>query len=309
MVTVPPVLDRLRAWTARELLALTSLGPLAFERQARYLVTQRKVGHFRNPVTFSEKVNWRILNDRRAVLVDTCDKLRAKERAARLGIAVPETIWFGTDVSELSGVNLPERWVLKPNHGSGYVYFGNGAVTDVAHLRAATRGWMRTSLASRSGEWAYLHARPALVVEERLGQDDEAPPDYKFFMFDGKPAAIFVEVDRISNWCRRIYTPDWSPLTVRLGLAGKIRPLAPVVPEPPTLPAMLDAASVLARDFDFVRVDLYSEHGQVYFGELTPYPAGGLARFWPRKFDLELGRHWNLPRLDDSGEELRDDRG
>jgi hypothetical protein len=262
------------------------------------MITQRKVGHFRHPTTFSEKINWRILYDRREILVDTCDKLRAKERAARLGIAVPETIWFGTDVTELANHPLPERWVLKPNHGSGHVYFGRGSVADVPELRAATRGWLGKSLAARSGEWAYTHARPGLILEERLGQGEEAPSDYKFFVFDGEPAVIFVEVDRINNWCRRVYTPDWSPLTVRLGLAGKVRPLAAVVDRPETLPAMLRAASALGQGFDFVRVDLYSEGDTVYFGELTPYPGGGLARFWPREFDSELGAHWKLPLLE-----------
>ena len=289
---------RARASVSQSLLALTAVGPLVLQRHARYLVTQRTIGHFRSPKTFSEKINWRILHDRREILIKTCDKQRSKDRAEKLGIAVPKTVWFGTDLRELANVPLPERWVLKPNHGSGHVYFGHGHVADVAALQAVTRGWLRKSLAERSGEWAYTHARPAIVLEERLGEGDEAPPDYKFFMFDGKAAVIFVEVDRISNWCRRIYTPDWEPLTARLGLAGKIRPLAPIQDKPATLPAMLAAASLLSGGLDFVRVDLYSEGNQVYFGELTPYPGGGLARFWPRDFDLQLGSHWTLPKLD-----------
>lgn len=292
---------RFREWSAGQLLALTSIGPLALERHARYLVTQRTLGHFRHPTTFSEKINWRILYDRREILVGTCDKLLAKDRAQRLGVAVPETIWVGTEVSDLANVSMPERWVLKPNHGSGFVYFGAGEVTDVADLRRRTRGWLRPSLAARSGEWAYSHARPVLIAEERLGTGSEAPSDYKFFMFDGTAAVIFVEVDRIMNWCRRVYTPEWEPLTVRLGLAGKIRPLAAVEPAPSTLSAMLRAASLLGRGFDFIRVDLYSEGGEVYFGELTPYPGGGLARFWPREFDGELGARWQLPSLNEAG--------
>jgi len=296
-VSAEPTGAGVRDWLVRNLLSLTSLAPLSVERHARYMVCHRRPGHLRHPNTFSEKVNWRILHDRRPLLADTCDKLRAKAMAERLGIAVPKTLWFGTDVAELSGIALPDRWVVKPNHGSGHVYFGQGAVPDVRQLSEATRGWLTPSVAERSGEWAYSRARRLLLVEERLGAGDEAPVDYKFFMFDGEPSIISVEVDRISNWCRRVYTPDWGPLPVRLGLGGKIRPLADVTPEPSTLPALLHAASVLSQGFDFIRVDLYSEAGTVYFGELTPYPAGGLARYWPREFDLELGSRWRLPSL------------
>jgi hypothetical protein len=288
---------RMRARAARILIALASLGPPEFERQARYLLTQHTLGHFRHPRTFSEKVNWRILYDRREILADTCDKLRAKERAERLGVAVPKTLWFGTDLAELATVPLPARWVLKPNHGSGNVYFGYGPVADLAHLRSETRGWLRDSYAARSGEWAYTRARRGFIVEERLGPKDEAPRDYKFFVFDGEPAVISVEVDRMTNWCRRMYTPNWEPLTVRLGLGSRIRPLAGVEDKPATLPAMVRAARALGQGFDFLRIDLYSDGNQVYFGELTPYPGGGLARFWPRDYDSELGSRWILPAV------------
>lgn len=286
-----------RAWVAQNLLALTAPAPLIVQRHARYLVGHRRLAHLRHPETFSEKVNWRIVHDRRPLLGETCDKLRAKDKAAQLGIAVPETYWAGVDVAELSGVHLPARWVLKPNHGCGQVYFGFGQVTRPADVAHATRDWLGPSFAERCGEWAYSTARRLLIAEQRLGDGEEAPIDYKLFMFDGEPALISVEVDRITNWRRRVYTPDWTALTVRLGLGGRIRPLAPVAPKPATLEAMLAAGRELSRGFDFLRVDLYSEAGTVYLGELTPYPAGGLARYWPRAFDLQLGAQWHLPQL------------
>jgi hypothetical protein len=41
-------------------------------------------------------------------------------------------------------------------------------------------------------------------------------------------------------------------------------------------------------------VDLYNVGGRIYFGELTCYPAGGLARFVPRKYDFIFGEKWSM---------------
>ena len=60
---------------------------------------------------------------------------------------------------------------------------------------------------------------------------------------------------------------------------------------------MLAIASGLGRSFDFMRVDLYNVDGEIFFGELTPYPGSGINRFVPASFDSELGAKWELPVL------------
>lgn len=60
--------------------------------------------------------------DRRPIIGLTCDKLRAKEYAAARGVNVISTLWSGVDLSELETLDLPELWVLKPNHRTGLVF-------------------------------------------------------------------------------------------------------------------------------------------------------------------------------------------
>ena len=57
--------------------------PVGLERRLLFTYYNRRLPRFGRPVTFSDKVNWRILNDRRPVLEWTCDKLAMKEYAAR----------------------------------------------------------------------------------------------------------------------------------------------------------------------------------------------------------------------------------
>ena len=268
--------------------------PPAVRRQALFALYNHRLPRLRRPITFNEKVNWRIVNDRRELLRLTCDKLAMKEFAQKFpGVLVPRTLWFGTDIRELESAPLPDRWVLKPNHRSGLIHFGEGR-PNVAALTAVTKNWLHSFESNQLCEWAYSKARPILLAEELLGTPGEAPADYKFFVFAGKVAAIQVDVARHTRHQRRLYLPDWTPLEVKSG--GY--PLAPIESAPVNLAEMLDVASDMGRDFDFIRVDLYSIAGKAFFGEITPYAGSGFDRLVPTSFDVELGEQWRLPHID-----------
>lgn len=272
--------------------------PLPLRRQLMFRAFMKKSGDFRRPQTFSEKINWRILHDRRPLLAWTCDKLAVKDHVAA-HVRTPRTYWFGTDLRELAEVALPEAWVLKPNHRSRLVHYGTGPVTDVPALLARTRGWLEDLQGAKKGEWAYTQARHVFLVEEMLGTVEAAPVDYRFFVYDGAPRYVQVlhDVNRLHGPpIRRYYTGDWEPLQVRQNVA-----LAPPEPKPARYEEMLRIASEVGRPFDFVRVDLYNLDGEILLGEVTPYPGGGLVPFDPEEFDVELGAPWVLPELDGDG--------
>ena len=64
---------------------------------------------------------------------------------------------------------------------------------------------------------------------------------------------------------------------------------------------MIYIAETLGKDFSFIRVDLYSVDGRVYFGEFCNFPQGGLtaigheidrylSSFVPRMWDMSIQR-------------------
>jgi hypothetical protein len=268
--------------------------PAEVERRLLFTYYNKRLPRFRKPATFSDKVNWRILNDRRPLLEWTCDKLAMKEHASNAvpdGLRVPHTFWSGTDIGELPDIDLPEHWVLKPNHRSGLIYFGHGPANH-REIAAVTATWLDMFESGTMHEWAYSTARPMLLVEELLGPPGSPPPDYKFFVFDGKTEMIEM-VNRYDGNQQRLYRSDWSPLEVLYGPQS----MAPIAPPPPNLANMLTIAEQLGKPFDFIRIDLYDFDGAVVFGEFTPYPCGGLERFIPASFDAELGANWQLPKL------------
>jgi hypothetical protein len=276
--------DRLLRWT-----------PLSVRRRWWYLLNCRRWLRLRRPVRFSEKVNWRIVNDHRPVLLGTCDKLAMKafavEHAGDLPLRVPRTCWAGTDIGELAAVDLPAEWVLKPNHRSGTVVFGSGA-PDIADLRERTSGWLEEMNWAILGEWAYRRAARLIVAEERIGGSAPVPADYKVFVFDGVPRMIQVDLDRHTRPSRRFYTADWVPLPHSSRFT-----IAEPQPSPPELALLLEISARIGRPFDYMRVDLYLHDGEVWFGELTPYPGGGLVPFEPSDLDVTLGGYWQLPAI------------
>lgn len=263
--------------------------PLPLRRKIYFLIKQHRFLNLQNPRDYSEKVNWRMVYDRRPIIGQTCDKLRAKEFAAKKGVNAIPTLWSGVDLAELETLDLPELWVLKPNHRTGLVYLGSGR-PNVAELAVITRGWLDEKLWSTVGEWAYSQAEPCLIVEERLGAPGADLPDYKFFVFAGKVAMIQVDTERMTNHQRRLYTADWQPYDVRLHF-----PIGPITGPPENLEEMIAVAQDLGSDYDFIRVDLYNVDGEIWFGELTPYPGGGGEKFSPPYLDGVLGKLWQLP--------------
>ena len=54
---------------------------------------------------------------------------------------------------------------------------------------------------------------------------------------------------------------------------------------------MISLAEKLSEDFNYCRVDLYNDKGEIKFGEITFTPAMGLDQL-PEEFDLYLGSLW-----------------
>lgn len=272
--------------------------PVSFRRHALYFKAHRRILNVSSPSTFNEKVNWRILNDRRELLSWTCDKVKMKENVQLLGtqVEIPRTLWQGTDLAELETFDFPERWILKANHRSQCVYIGRG-MPNFSALAKETQGWMASFQAENLGEWAYTVADPSYVLEEWIGDGDAPPTDYKFFVFDGVVKMIQVDEDRFEKHRMSLFDRNWQKVNASKDLWED----AGVADPPSRLPEMIAIAETLGREFDFIRIDLFDTPAGIYFGETTPYPGGGLSPFNPKSFDAELGAHWRLPANTSAG--------
>lgn len=263
---------------------------------SRAIIIRRKSGRWprlRDPRGLNDKINWRILHDHRALWDWTCDKLAAREHASRLspGILLPEVLWSGTDVREIASLPIDGRWILKSNSSSRDVIIGQGR-PDVEDLAGQVAAWDDDFQDRALREYAYRHARRLVVMERWLGATDEAPVDYKIYVFHGVAKYIQVHRNRFIGHRTSIFTPAWERVD-----AGQshIKADEITVERPERLDELLARAEQIAAPFDFLRVDLYETPDGVWFGETTPYSWSGTRPFWPEAFELELGSYWTLP--------------
>jgi hypothetical protein len=171
------------------------------------------------PKTFNQKLYYKMLYDRRPLLAIFADKLAAREYVRqKVGgdILIP---LLATDdrPEEIPFEQLPLRFVLKTNHGSGYVRIvKNKSREDVNELRAVCREWLAKNYGKISGEWVYQNVPPKIMIETFLSTaGGEVASDYKFFVGNGKVFMIQLDLDRYIGHRRNIYTPDWKKFDVR----------------------------------------------------------------------------------------------
>ena len=239
--------------------------PLTWRRYFVHAVRHRRLLHLRQPRTFSEKLAWRMVYDRRDMFRPTCDKMAMKELALeRAGdlVRVPRTVWSGTDVAELVRV---------------------------------TDGWLDEENWQKMGEWAYSFAESTLVVEELIGEPGQSLLDYKFDVFDGVVRTLVIHAGRFENHRRYIFYRDFT--RVQAQFVGDTLDPDEKFEKPKDYDRMIEAAERIAAGFDYLRVDLYYVGGEIWFGETTPYQGNATHTFRPADWDRQLGEFWTLPRL------------
>ena len=289
--------------------------PVRWRERSR-LVRWWRLWQTREPVTFTEKVRYKMLRDRRELLVTFSDKVAVRDHVAAIigPQALPRLLHVFDDPHDLADAALPSAYVLKPSHGSGVAVIVSGEADDANRLPEPRNGWTyahvrpehapvahlvelgRVWLAQLYGqgpnrEWAYGHVPRRLVVEELLvAADGGLPDDYKLFVFHGTCRYVQVDRGRFERRTQDFFTPDWTHLPLSGG-----HPWAQP-PRPQRLGEMIEVAERLGQDTDFVRVDLYDLPDRIVFGELSSFPAGGDSPFDPESFNAEFGSHWTPPR-------------
>ncbi len=267
------------------------LTPLYHEKLLRWF----EIGyypHIKNPRSFNEKILHRKLFTDNDLFTLVEDKYAVREYVKeRVNEDVlPELYYVTDDPNEIPFDRLPDKFVIKPNHGSGwYKFIHSNEDFNTDQLISRCEMWLSQTYGTKNRQWWYWDIDPKIIIEEFIKtEENEVPIDYKFFVFNGNVEYIQVDIDRFSKHKRRIYSKNWTPLDFQY-----IYPLAEPTSEPEGLSEMISVAEKLGRDFGFVRVDLYNPKGNtVKFGELTVGPESGSGRFYPTKADFKIGRHW-----------------
>lgn len=260
------------------------------------ILLKKKVD-LKNPKTFNEKIQWLKLHDypTNKLVINGADKYRVREYVTNKGLGdiLVSMVGDWEKASDIVWDDLPDKFVLKCNHGCAYnILCGDKNTFDKEDAVRKINKWMKEDFGAFNIETHYSQIKPHITCEEYLGQ---CIIDYKFFCFNGEPKYIYVSSDLVHDRQAHIgffyldgtkmplIRDDYSPMDIN--------------ELPPFFDQMKDAAKVLCQDFPFVRVDFFLANNTYYFAELTFTPSGGMIPFNPDKYDLEWGKELDISKL------------
>jgi len=280
-----------------KILKFLSFIPTPMMLKIQYRIKLKRKLDLRNPIRFTEKLQWYKINYRHELLTQCADKYKVREFVESVGEKDILTKIYGVYLKpeEINFNKLPDKFIIKTTNGCGTNFIcEDKKKLDYDEVKKELGLWLKQNLYLAGREWSYKNIEPLIIIEELLedtNNEFEGLNDYKFFCFDGEIKYIGLHVDRSIAHKRNIYDTEWNFVNV----ASNHPNIDKEVEKPQNLDEMMRTVERLSKGFPFVRVDLYSVNNKIYFGEMTFYPWTGYVQFEPDQFDFELGSHFILP--------------
>lgn len=259
-----------------------------------------------NPQTFSEKLQWLKLYNRKPEYTQMVDKYEAKKYVASIigkEYIIP-TLGVWDRVEDIDWKELPNQFVLKCTHDSGgLVICKDKSTFDIKKAVEKLKKSMKRDYFYYNREWPYKNVKKRIIAEKFIKvQGHQDIPDYKFFCFNGEPKYCQVIRDRNTNETIDFYDMEWNHMPF-IGLVpvvknGKISVTEngkTSVAKPSHLDNMIAVCKKLAKNIPFSRIDLYVVEDREFFGEITFYPMSGMGEFHPQEWNYKFGEWIKLP--------------
>ncbi|MGL6115569.1 MAG: ATP-grasp fold amidoligase family protein [Cetobacterium sp.] len=249
-----------------------------------------------NPQTFNEKIQWRILKEKKDIYTKLADKYLVREY-------IKETI--GEEyLIKLLGVykkaedidydKLPQKFVLKCNHDSGSVIICNDkSKFNKKEANKKLNFYLKRNFYYLTREWHYKNIKPFIICEEYIEDNGMEPKDYKFHIFNNsKERKMFIQCDvnRFKNHKRAIFDENWGLQSFLLKHQNPDK----LPMKPKKFEKMKELAWELSKDYKAIRIDFYEVNEKIYFGEITFTPGAGTEKFYPEEWDYKLGQMWEI---------------
>lgn len=261
-----------------------------------YFFVRKQFPNYKNPQTFSEKIQWVKVFGKLDRYTKYVDKLMVrdyiKETIGEQYLVPLLGVW--DTFEDIDFDKLPEQFVLKATHGQGYVFVCKDKSTiNKASLKKIVDGWMKENFYQKTREIQYKYCIPKIICEQYLEDESGWLTDYKIFCPNGEPYLIYVISGRFSEPKYDFLDLEWNKLPITYSGYPNTPDL---YKKPKNLKEMIEIARKLAQIFPFVRVDLYVVNDHIYFGELTLTPGNGLDKFEPYSEEYLVGKLIDLKK-------------
>ncbi|MDE6019546.1 MAG: hypothetical protein K2H01_00910, partial [Ruminococcus sp.] len=259
--------------------------------------------NWKEPEDLNQWINWLSFYSDTSQWPLLADKYRVREFIMKKGFGDNLIPLLGVweDPSDLSFDNLPEKFILKANNGSGDVLIVKDKTKEnIEDIRAHFKGVLNAQFGKLTAEPHYLKIKPCIIAEEVLDltqqeQESESLIDYKFWCFNGKPVCCFICSNRTpKNFTIDLYSADkdWRRIDEgNLIFDSHHLKAAIPMPRPEKLDEMLRMVSELSKGIPQARIDLYQVNNKIYFGEITLTSFAGRMEYFSKDFLKELGNY------------------
>lgn len=250
---------------------------------------------FSNPTTYTEKLQWLKLNDRRPEYTQMVDKYAVKDYVSKIigeDYLIP-TIGVWDTPEQIDWESLPNQFVLKTTDGGGscgVIIVKDKAKTDKQKIIKMLHKALKQQIYTILREWPYKNVRKRIIAEQYIAEE---LIDYKFYCFAGRPKLVMIASNRFTTHNFDYFDMDFHHLdiTSRCGKQSD-----KIIEKPSNFELMKEIACKLSKGILHVRVDMYNYEGKIYFGELTFYDSSGFDDLQSQEWNLRLGEWITLPQ-------------
>ena len=170
------------------------------------------------------------------------------------------------NIEEINLDELPEKFVLKCNHGSSMnIVCKDKTKFDLLKAKNTLKKWIKINYGLFSFEYQYLNVKRKVFAEPLL----DNVIDYKLSCFNGNPKFIRAKAKINGTHFYNIYNTNWTKSNIEL---GNKRYVSKIFKKPKNLKQMIKYAKLLSSGFCYCRVDFYEVDGNLYLSEITFTP-------------------------------------
>ena len=278
---------------------IRAVSPVTYVKLQYQYITHHKL-NLKNPTRYTEKLQYLRLfvYPKDELVIKAASRDGAREYIKEMSyedILIP---CYGVydSFDDIPFDTLPEQFVMKCTHACAFnEIVKDKKAFDKEKSRKKFTKWLKTNYGNKTVEKHYSKITPRIIIEKYIGEIDALPNEYKIHCFNGVAKSLYVVSGRGQDIRYNNYYIDWTPFDGSQFNGWKKREKG--ITKPANFDEMVKISEALAKNFPFVRVDLYNINGKIYFGEMTFTPAKGTLILDDDKCDFEMGEWLDISKF------------
>ena len=250
--------------------------------------------NLKNPKTYNEKIQWLKLYDSTPIKTQLADKYLVreyiKEQIGEEYLIPLLGVWNNFD--EINFNDLPNQFVLKCNHGSGYnIIVKDKTRFNKAEAKKKINKWLKEDFAYRCGYEMHYSSIPRKIIAEEYIDPKTSNIEIQAWCFNNEIKFFSYETCKTSTEKRRaIFSTDWTLLDFIIS-PQSFSKFEKIPTKPPQIEKIKKISKKLCVGHKYIRIDFILVNETIKIRELTFSSGSGLSTFSDEEKKYEIGEY------------------